>query len=191
VLGDKTTNTVISCEAPYEISYCYLQPPMGEFNDTDFVPVNFQNTRYLGQCRFNVVNITSGQWVCGMNDQFNGEDRLTYHQVLVHDQPAQVMVEKLAADRGDSVKLLCKTVMQQPMKFCRFVNPSGVVYGLSSATVSQADSRYHYFGGGLGEGECGIEIDNVQIQDFGRWACTFQIESKEHTLMMELERESE
>jgi hypothetical protein len=129
--------------------------------------------------------------VCGVNDQNSGEDILTYYHLTVYEEPAQVVIEKVKAERGDGVKLMCKTVMNQSMNYCRFTTPAGQIHGLSPNTRSTVGSRYHYYGTGLAEGECGIEIEDLQSSDFGNWFCTFQVSTKEYTLSMDLEAEGE
>jgi hypothetical protein len=129
--------------------------------------------------------------VCGVNNQNSGEDILTYYQVTVYKEPAQVALQKVIGKRGGSAKLMCRTVMNQPMNSCRFTTPSGRIHGLSQNNRKIPGNRYHYYGAGMMNGECGIEIDGLQPSDFGNWNCTFQIAMKDYTLSIHLESEGE
>lgn len=96
------TNFIFTCEVPYEISYCYLQPPKRIENK--FLPLKFEQTKYLGKlciqftahsfnsffslfqgiCQFEVLNFTSshsGNWVCGINSNSGSSDILKYSNV--------------------------------------------------------------------------------------------------------------
>ncbi|XP_053679220.1 uncharacterized protein LOC128730213 [Anopheles nili] len=179
--------TQISCEVPYALNYCYLSGPTGG----DYAPQRFDRLKSLGICRFEVTNITSGMWACGINDPDGAQDRLTYYNVSVYQQPGRTVSGQLTASTGDrEQRLLCRTILNLPISICRFVDPSGEVHGLSDMRKPSTDARYRYHGAGLREGDCGLEIVELQEKDFGRWKCLFKVRDREYELSMDIVEEA-
>lgn len=101
IAGD---NFIFTSEVPYEISYCYLQPP--KRIEDSFLPAKFDQTKYLGKsctkfttlslnsiflfpgiCQFEVLNFTTshtGNWVCGINSNSGSSDSLKYYNVSLY-----------------------------------------------------------------------------------------------------------
>uniref|UniRef100_A0A182P6J0 Ig-like domain-containing protein n=1 Tax=Anopheles epiroticus TaxID=199890 RepID=A0A182P6J0_9DIPT len=185
--SSSATVTELTCAVPYEIDYCYLSGPTGG----DYAPQRFDRLKSLGICRFVVTNITSGVWACGINDLDGAEDHLTYYNVSVYQQPGRTVTEQLTASSGDREKrLLCRTILDLPIDICRFVDPSGEVHGVSNQMKPSADARYRYFGKGLREGECGLEIVELREKDFGRWKCLFKVRGREYEIPMDIVEEA-
>ncbi|XP_035904042.1 uncharacterized protein LOC118508396 isoform X2 [Anopheles stephensi] len=185
--SSSATVTELSCEAPYAIDYCYLSGPTG----SDHTPEKFDRLKSLGICRFKVTNITSGVWACGINDQDGAEDHLTYYNVSVFQQPGQTVTNQLTASTGDrEQRLLCRTILDLPIDICRFVDPSGEVHGVSNQMKPSAEARYRYYGKGLREGECGLEIVELRDKDFGQWKCLFKVRGREYEISMEVVEEA-
>uniref|UniRef100_A0AAG5DLP3 Uncharacterized protein n=1 Tax=Anopheles atroparvus TaxID=41427 RepID=A0AAG5DLP3_ANOAO len=182
-----TTKTELSCEVPYALQYCYLSGPAGG----DFAPQRFDRLKPLGVCQFQVDNITSGMWACGINDANGAEDHLTYYNVSVYQQPGRAVVGQLTGNAGDrEQRLLCKTILDLPIDICRFVDPSGEVHGLSDKMKPSAGAHYRYHGAGLREGECGLEIVELQERDFGRWKCLFKVQNREYEIPLDVVEEA-
>uniref|UniRef100_A0A182SQ53 Ig-like domain-containing protein n=1 Tax=Anopheles maculatus TaxID=74869 RepID=A0A182SQ53_9DIPT len=185
--SSSATVTELSCEAPYAIDYCYLSGPTG----SDHTPQKFDRLKSLGICRFEVTNITSGVWACGINDQDGAEDHLTYYNVSVFQQPGQTVTNQLTASAGDrEQRLLCRTILELPIDICRFVDPSGEVHGVSNQMKPSAEARYRYYGKGLREGECGLEIVELRDKDFGQWKCLFKVRGREYEISMDVVEEA-
>lgn len=182
-LSSATTTTELSCEAPYAIEYCYLTGPLGG----NYVPERFDRLKTLGICNFRVSNITSGIWACGFNDESGGEDRLNYFNVNVYKQPGKAVTPEIKASKGDENKrMLCRTILDLTIEICRFISPSGEVHALSENFVPSEESRFRYHGAGLREGECGVEISEVERADFGRWKCAIKVQGKDYAIEMDL-----
>uniref|UniRef100_A0A182JXP1 Ig-like domain-containing protein n=1 Tax=Anopheles christyi TaxID=43041 RepID=A0A182JXP1_9DIPT len=182
-----TTMIELTCAVPYEIEYCYLSGPSAG----DYAPERFDRLKSLGICRFMVANITSGVWACGINDLDGAEDHLTYYNVSVYQKPGRTFTEQLTASSGDREKrLLCRTILDLPIDICRFVDPSGEVHGVSSQMKPSPDARYRYYGKGLREGECGLEIVELRDKDFGRWKCMFKVRGREYEIPMDIVEEA-
>uniref|UniRef100_A0A182MYP3 Ig-like domain-containing protein n=1 Tax=Anopheles dirus TaxID=7168 RepID=A0A182MYP3_9DIPT len=185
--SSSATTTQLTCEVPYEIDYCYLSGPTG----SDHTPQRFDRLKSLGMCRFEVTNITSGMWACGVNDLDGAEDRLTYYNVSVYQQPGRPVTDQLTASTGDrEQRLLCRTILDLPIDICRFVDPSGEVHGLSDQMKPSAEARYRYHGKGLREGECGLEIAEMHDKDFGQWKCVFKVRNREYEIRMDVVEEA-
>ncbi|XP_065083060.1 uncharacterized protein LOC135705317 isoform X2 [Ochlerotatus camptorhynchus] len=183
-----TTMTELSCETSHPIDYCYLTGPQGG----NYAPDSFDRLKTLGFCQFQVSNITSGLWACGFNDANGGEDRMSYFDVKVYGQPGKAIPSQIKASKGDeSKRMLCKTILELPIEICRFVSPSGGVHGLSENVVPGDGSRFRYYGEGLRAGECGMEITEVEREDFGWWTCAIKVQGKDYTIGMELIEEGE
>lgn len=183
-----TTTTELSCEATYPIDYCYLSGPQGG----NFAPESFDRLKTLGICQFKVLNITAGMWACGFNDANGGEDRMSYFDLKVYEQPGKTITPQTKASKGDEGKrLLCKTILELPIEICRFVSPNGEVHGLSESIVPGDGTRFRYFGEGLRAGECGMEITEVEREDFGWWKCAIKVQGKDYAIGMELIEEGE
>uniref|UniRef100_A0A182MEI0 Ig-like domain-containing protein n=1 Tax=Anopheles culicifacies TaxID=139723 RepID=A0A182MEI0_9DIPT len=181
------TVTELSCEVPYDIDYCYLSGPTG----SDHTPQRFDRLKSLGICRFAVTNITSGMWACGINDLDGAEDHLTYYNVSVFEQPGQTVTKQLTASTGDRAqRLLCRTILDLPIDICRFVDPSGEVHGVLNQMKPSAEARYRYYGKGLREGECGLEIVELREKDIGWWKCLFKVRGREYEISMEIVEEA-
>uniref|UniRef100_A0A182QG43 Ig-like domain-containing protein n=1 Tax=Anopheles farauti TaxID=69004 RepID=A0A182QG43_9DIPT len=181
------TVTPLSCQVPYAIDYCYLSGPTG----SDYAPIRFNRLKSLGLCRFEVTNITTGMWACGVNDLDGAEDQLTYYNVSVYRQPGRTVTDQLTASSGDrEQRLLCRTILDLPIDICRFVDPSGEVHGLSDMMKPSAEARYRYHGKGLREGECGLEIVELREKDFGRWKCVIKVRNQEYEIGMEIVEEA-
>uniref|UniRef100_A0A182RTJ9 Ig-like domain-containing protein n=1 Tax=Anopheles funestus TaxID=62324 RepID=A0A182RTJ9_ANOFN len=177
----------LSCEVPYAIEYCYLSGPTG----SDYAPQRFDRFKSLGICRFEVVNITSGVWACGINDLDGAQDHLTYYNVSVYQQPGKTVTRQLTASTGDSEqRLLCRTILDLPIDICRFVDPYGEVHGVSNQMKPSVDARYRYYGKGLREGECGLEIVELRERDIGWWKCLFKVRGQEYEISMEIVEEA-
>ncbi|XP_053668233.1 uncharacterized protein LOC128718636 [Anopheles marshallii] len=177
----------LSCEVPYALDYCYLSGPKG----SDYTPQRFDRFKSLGICRFEVTNITSGMWACGINDLDGAEDHLTYYNVSVFQQPGKTVTGQLTASTGDrEQRLLCRTILDLPIDICRFVDPSGEVHGVSNQMKPSADARYRYYGKGLREGECGLEITELREKDIGWWKCLFKVHGREYEISMEIVEEA-
>ncbi|XP_039443808.1 uncharacterized protein LOC120423894 isoform X1 [Culex pipiens pallens] len=181
--SSSTTTTELECESPYPLSYCYLSGPQGG----DFKPEKFDHLGTLGICRFKVSNITTGKWACGRNDNSGGEDRFTYYDVKVYDQPARAITPQITASSGDENRdLLCKTILDLPIEICRFISPTGEVHGLSENIVPAPDSRFKYHGKGLREGECGMQIMQLEREDFGRWKCSIMVQGRDYAINVDV-----
>uniref|UniRef100_A0A182WG62 Ig-like domain-containing protein n=1 Tax=Anopheles minimus TaxID=112268 RepID=A0A182WG62_9DIPT len=186
--SSSATTTELSCEVPYAIDYCYLSGPTG----SDHTPQRFDRFKSLGICRFEVTNITSGMWACGINDLDGAEDHLTYYNVSVFQQPGQTITKQLTASTGDRERrLLCRTILDLPIDICRFVDPSGEVHGVSNQMKPSTEARYRYYGKGLREGECGLEIVELREKDIGWWKCLFKVRGREYEISMEIVEEGE
>lgn len=186
--SSSTTTTELECESPYPLSYCYLSGPQGG----DFKPEKFDHLGTLGICRFKVSNITTGKWACGRNDNSGGEDRFTYYDVKVYDQPARAITPQITASTGDENRdLLCKTILDLPIEICRFISPTGEVHGLSENIVPAPDSRFKYHGKGLREGECGMQIMQLEREDFGRWKCSIKVQGRDYAINVDVIEEGE
>lgn len=186
--SSSATVTELTCAVPYEMDYCYLSGPTAG----DYAPQRFDRLKTLGLCRFVVTNITSGVWACGINDLDGAEDHLTYYNVSVYQQPGRAVTEQLTASSGDrEQRLLCRTILDLPIDICRFVDPSGEVHGVSNQIKPSTDARYRYYGKGLREGECGLEIVELQDKDFGRWKCAFKVRGREYEISMDIVEEGE
>ncbi|EAT40901.1 AAEL007399-PB [Aedes aegypti] len=182
-LSSTTSTTELSCKAPYSIEYCYLSGPQGG----NYVPDRFDRQKTLGICNFKVSNITSGIWACGFNDASGGEDRLNYFDVKVYDKPGKAVTPEIKASKGDGDKrMLCRTILDLQIEICRFISPSGEVHALSENFVPSDDSRFRYHGEGLRAGECGVEIVEVEREDFGRWKCAIKVQGKDYAIEMDL-----
>ncbi|KFB47481.1 hypothetical protein ZHAS_00015433 [Anopheles sinensis] len=182
-----TTKTELSCSVPYALQYCYLSGPTGG----DFAPQRFDRLKSLGVCQFEVTNITTGMWACGINDLNGAEDHLTYYNVSVYQQPGRAVIGQLTASAGDrEQRLLCKTILELPIDICRFVDPSGEVHGLSDMMKPSAEAHYRYHGAGLREGECGLEIVELEERDFGRWKCLFKVQNREYEIPLDVVEEA-
>ncbi|XP_058454601.1 uncharacterized protein LOC131432384 isoform X2 [Malaya genurostris] len=184
----QSTTTELSCEVSYPIDYCYLSGP----NGGNYVPSRFDNLKTLGICLFNVVNITTGKWACGINDRIGDEDRMIYFDVEVYDQPGETITPLITGSAGDEdVKLLCRTILDMPIEICRFVSPSGEVHGLSENIVPNDVSRFRYYGKGLRTGECGMEIMALKQEDFGQWKCLIKVKNKDYAINFDVVEEGE
>ncbi|XP_052873172.1 uncharacterized protein LOC128278481 [Anopheles cruzii] len=183
-----TTRTQLTCEVPYALQYCYLSGP----SIGDYTPQKFDYLRSLGHCRFEVTNITSGMWACGINDEHGAEDHLTYYDVKVYQQPARsVTGPSITASSGDQQqRLLCKTILELPIGLCRFQDPAGEVHGLSDMMNPSNASRFRYHGAGLREGDCGLEIAELKEQDFGRWKCLLKVKNREYEIPIDIIEEA-
>ncbi|XP_049547634.1 uncharacterized protein LOC125958385 isoform X1 [Anopheles darlingi] len=183
-----TTQTQLTCEVPYALQYCYLSGP----TTGDYAPQRFDYLKSLGQCRFDVANITAGTWACGINDEHGAEDHLTYYDVRVYEQPARVVTGgTVTASIGDrKERLLCKTILDLPIDLCRFLDPAGEVHGLSDMMKPSSESRFRYHGAGLREGECGLEIAELEEKDFGRWKCLLKVRNREYEIPMDVVEEA-
>uniref|UniRef100_A0A1Q3F888 Uncharacterized protein n=1 Tax=Culex tarsalis TaxID=7177 RepID=A0A1Q3F888_CULTA len=178
-----TTTTELECESPYPLSYCYLSGPQGG----DFRPEKFDHLGTLGICRFKVSNITTGKWACGRNDNNGGEDRFTYYDVKVYDQPGRAVTPQITASSGDENRnLLCKTILDLPIEICRFVSPTGEIHGLSENIIPAPDSRFKYHGKGLRAGECGMQIMELEREDFGRWKCSIKVQGRDYAINVDV-----
>lgn len=95
------------------------------------------------------------------------------------------------AKKGNSAKFLCKTLHDEPIKYCRFVAPNGDVHSVAEDML--LTTRFKYYGISLLNGDCGIEIDDLIESDFGNWQCVLRTtkSNNEYTLNMNLSRESE
>ncbi|XP_055595453.1 uncharacterized protein LOC129746050 isoform X2 [Uranotaenia lowii] len=183
-----TTTTELNCEAPYPIDYCYLTGPQGG----DFSPTRFDRTKTFGVCRFVVQNITTGRWSCGFNGLNGLEDRLSYFDVKVYDQPGRAIVSQIKASKGDeNRRMMCTTILNMQVDLCRFVSPIGEVHGLSENIVPTEGSRFRYHGNGLRTGECGLEISKLIHEDFGQWKCAIKVKGRDYTIPIDLIEEGE
>lgn len=176
----KSSETIqITCEAPHELDYCYLETPLETEKDKEIQPIKFSNTKSLGICRF-VVEPVSGTYSCGVNDINGGEDIQTYYKVQVYSAPAKAVAEQVEVKLGKPVSLLVKSIFKHPMLYCRFRRPSGEVHGMSK--TFNMEGSYRFAGLGLTKGECGIEIIQISKSDLGVWTSTFFIEGKEYSV---------
>lgn len=169
----------ITCEAPYVLDYCYLNPPTK--TEVEIEPENFFNTKHLGICRFKVKPV-SGIYTCGLNDRNGGEDIQTYYKVEAHDAPAKAVTSQVDAKYGKPLQLLVKSIFNHPISYCRFTNPNNKVHGVSDKF--KMEGNYKFFGAGLSSGECGLQVQKVTDNDIGVWTCTFSVEDKEYSLQM-------
>ncbi|XP_055534966.1 uncharacterized protein LOC129724263 isoform X2 [Wyeomyia smithii] len=183
-----TTHTELSCEVPYPIDYCYLSGPEGG----GYEPDRFNRLKSLGICSFVVQNITTGKWACGVNDDSGGEDRMSYFNVKVYEQPGWAITPHITASAGDENKqMLCKTILNLPIELCRFISPTGEVHGLSDNLIPNDESRFRYYGEGLRAGQCGLEIVKLEREDFGRWKCSIRVQGAEYAIDVDLAEEGE
>ncbi|KAL9702108.1 hypothetical protein quinque_005626 [Culex quinquefasciatus] len=155
-----TMNTELECDAPYPLFYCYLSGPQGEL----FKATQVYNRGTVGICRFKVWNITTGKWACGRNDNSGGEVRFIYYDVKVYDQPGRAITPGITARLGDKKRnLLCKTIRDLPINSCRL-----------------------YHGKGLREGECGMQIMQLEREDFGRWQCSIKVQGRDYAISVDV-----
>ncbi|XP_058829056.1 uncharacterized protein LOC131688658 isoform X2 [Topomyia yanbarensis] len=185
---NKSFMTELNCDVPYPLDYCYLSGPQGG----NYEPYGFDNLKTLGMCQFKVENITTGKWACGMNDLSGGLDRMSYFDVRVYNQPGKAITPLITGSTGDEgKKLLCRTILNMPIEICRFVSPTGDVHGLSENIVPGDASRFRYYGEGLRAGECGLEIIELEREDFGRWMCSIRVQNKDYAIYMDVVEEGE
>lgn len=183
---------IITCEVPYPIDYCYLQSP-SSYNST-FALKEFGKMKNYGQCKFEVNDIVSGIWICGTNGLNGGEDVVKYYDYRVYYQPAHVLDQNVAVSRGDDVNLMCKSIFEFPMQYCRFTTPENKIHSIHSSSIGAFKDgmpHFSYHGAGLKAGECGITIHGTTQSDFGQWKCSFKIMNNEYTLEMTVEQRGE
>lgn len=59
------------------------------------------------------------------------------------------------------VVIACKSVLNSPLQYCRFIRPDGL--GLGVAPGMEPSDRYSYEGNGLDFGYCGLAISSVEV----------------------------
>jgi hypothetical protein len=178
ILYPRPSEQILECNVPYSISYCYLLTPP-EFNTTDKIRlVDFQYTKYMGKCLIQVKNIQSGTYTCGVNGENESENYQKSFDVRVYNVPLQFDLQmETEFFHGDTIHLMCKTLFNMPISYCRYKIPNGKIYDISNDMNLSHGQRFSYYGSGLINGECGIIIRSAEKLDFGEYECTIKIKN--------------
>lgn len=62
---------------------------------------------------------------------------------------------------GEKIVFGCRSVLNSPLQYCRFLRPDGV--GLGIIPGMNESGRYSYDGPGLDYGYCGLAISSTQV----------------------------
>lgn len=79
------------------------------------------------------------------------------------------------------------------LKYCRFNRPDNI--GINLIKNNQTiNGKYSYAGRGFEAGECGLHINNVDVEDIGLWKCSASVDNvintEEHSDEIMLQEES-
>ncbi|XP_046741771.1 uncharacterized protein LOC124408685 [Diprion similis] len=156
----------ITCQTQYPAGYCWIKGPQGQdITSTDELTV--------GRCSHAIDNAIStehsGNWTCNMAHVNGGHEEHLVTKVNVIDKLYQAINREITARHGDKTIIACKSVLDYPLQYCRFVRPDGV--GLGVTPGMEPSERYSYEGDGLDHGYCGLAISSVQAVDIGEWKC--------------------
>lgn len=105
----------------------------------------------------------------------------------MYDVPVQTSTSLVQGSKGQLIDMMVKTIFDLPMAYCRLQMPNGQVHGVSERF--NMSGGLQFYGKGLQYGECGIQIVNVNDNDFGVWKATFQVEEKEYSIEMVLTKQ--
>lgn len=70
---------------------------------------------------------------------------------------------------GDKVTLLCRS--PRPLLYCRFEVPNMKPFRVSEEASSDQD--HAYYGNGLKQGDCGVQLNRVELKNNGKVNCSF------------------
>lgn len=153
----------VSCIVPYSIDYCYIESPQKTYYYIDDVKSLSQgNCSKLLERNHQVL----GKWYCHISKYGSIDDDVIEVDVRIKKKFSAVFSD-VQVEIGDSPEILCKH--ENPLRSCRFVDPSGLkIYHLSER---KSGERIVYFGRGLDFGDCGLLLKNVTSKDQGEWTC--------------------
>ncbi|XP_077289107.1 uncharacterized protein LOC143913287 [Arctopsyche grandis] len=181
---------IIDCNVPWPISYCYVREPNGKIvSSSGTKAVQIQR---VGVCRIIVNNVTeemNGRWTCGVSTFDGTADTVFYRDVLVISDrivPENIHVQ---VAYGQNVILSCKSPIKEAMRYCRFVSPSGESFLIQPTMSSSSASRLINWGTLIKQGECTIQLKNVQIHDIGIWTCATSFSTIENEFYAEIKLE--
>ncbi|KAB0792326.1 hypothetical protein PPYR_14285 [Photinus pyralis] len=162
-LGEALT---ITCQVTYSSEYCYIKSP----NGTEYPMVDDKESQ-MGMCSLRLEKATIadvGKWGCF----FARETGLIVEEMTTEVRLAELMSPgQVEGKSGDNVNLMCSTY-GLPLKYCRFVSPSGQGYFIKNV---HSFNRIRYYGKGLEYGECGITIQESTPLDSGKWICATRL----------------
>lgn len=161
-------------DAPYRLDYCYLVLPTEEVIRPTLGEMDL--FRAYGRCTFTGVPVTTGRYRCGFNSLDHSEDLFQHFDVRYNDPNVLADVqhgEIVLVDPSMGLTLMCYALQDYSINSCTFLAPSGDLYHLPNSTYS--NSRFGYYGGGFGVGECGIELYRVDDVHMGNWTCSINL----------------
>lgn len=142
----------------------------------------------MGRCLIEVKNITSGIYTCGVNGNDESSDYRKQFDVKVYDAPVYVDIQRDSSFIfGDTFHLMCKSLDELPMEYCRFQTPRGQSFAVSQDITVSQNQNFDYFGSGLLNGECGIVVKELQKEDYGNYECTVKVGAQDYTLKMKVD----
>lgn len=94
-----------------------------------------QYRSWLGECHVTINPVVldhNGTWTCVFARKTGLPDEKIYVDVVIAEQ--LTFYQSIDAKKGHSVELMCKTGL--PIRFCRYISPSGESYHLSTEKSS-------------------------------------------------------
>ncbi|XP_068081298.1 uncharacterized protein [Anabrus simplex] len=173
----------LMCSASEALQYCFMVAPDGSQYPGD------RKLLGIGTCQVVVKSVNekhSGHWSCLMGPDGGGKELSEKISVTVTTTKMISVYKTVNASVGGHAILRCQsipdgsfsesavdysTLVRSSLSYCRFGHPSGISVTLNDNSSSPVEQRFRYYGKGLQDGECGILIDPVSIQDGGEWTC--------------------
>ncbi|XP_049858863.1 uncharacterized protein LOC126353808 isoform X2 [Schistocerca gregaria] len=164
----------VSCQANISLAYCWMRHPSG----SQIVPEQEDDLLSVGMCKISVESTNysdSGIWECHMGGTYSAGDEIVISRsVSISGTRLSAEENSLLVSPGVTAYITCLSVPQgSSLSYCRFIRPDGTNI---PAIPGVMEEKYIYYGDGLESGICGLQINNLQNEDIGKWTCAAELQ---------------
>ncbi|XP_055630086.1 uncharacterized protein LOC129770919 [Toxorhynchites rutilus septentrionalis] len=199
------TGITIQCNANKPLDYCWFKDPSGNiYSVSDNSVDNAYGVRFryhgislqMGDCGIELnttADVMAGQWSCHIgSSKFSALEVSRYINVRISNSQMIGSSNTLRATLGAALVLECSSIPKRtPLKYCRYVTPSGQAFSLGENVTSEEAILGNYFATPNHDpkkGSCSLVVKNISPFDIGQWTCAGKIagQTVEHYATIEI-----